>query len=397
VTIPEDVLDELVPGASGEAQPFRPTRVEPEPDDVRTVLQLLTCARRPVILAGAGVLRSRGTADLIRLAEILEVPVIASWRRGDVFPNDHRLYQGMTGLGAASTVQERLATADALVVLGCRLSEVGSFGYAVPAPGVPWAHVDLEPRTAHAGLDVPDHAVSADARTFLRVARRRVSSGVLDAGSFDERRTANEADRAAYEAASAVDDLPWDGPGVHPGRLIATLNELLPPQTIVTTDAGNFAGWAARGYRFRRPGTLLGPTSGAMGYGLPAAIAASIEHPGRPVVALAGDGGFAMTMNELETAVREGARPIVIVFDNARYGTIRVEQEGRGTGVGEATDLGSVDFAAIARGLGALGVKVDNDAAFEPALREALAAEAPTVIQVALDRRWRAVGRLDPA
>ncbi len=397
VTIPEDVLDELVPGVSGEAQPFRPTRVEPEPDDVRAVLQLLTCAHRPVILAGAGVLRSRGTADLIRLVEILEVPVIASWRRGDVFPNDHRLYLGMTGLGAASTVRERLATADALVVLGCRLGEFGSFGYEVPAPGVRWAHVDLEPRTAHAGLTAPDLAVSADARTFLRVARRRVTSGVLDATSFEARRSANESDRAAYEAASAVDDLPWDGPGVHPGRVIATLNELLPPQTIVTTDAGNFAGWAARGYRFRRPGTLLGPTSGAMGYGLPAAIAASIEHPGRPVVTLAGDGGFAMTMSELETAVREGARPIAIVFDNARYGTIRVEQEARGTGVGAATELGPVDFAAIARAFGARGVRVDDDAGFEPALREALAAEAPTVIHVALDRRWRAVGRLDPA
>jgi acetolactate synthase-1/2/3 large subunit len=194
-----------------------------------------------------------------------------------------------------------------------------------------------------------------------------------------------------------VDELSWDGPGVHPGKLIATLNELLPPQTIVTTDAGNFAGWATRGYRFRRPGTFLGPTSGAMGYGLPAAIAASIEHPGRPVVALAGDGGFAMTMSELETAVREGARPIAIVFDNARYGTIRVEQEQRGTGVGEATELGSVDFAAVARGLGARGVRVDADAGFEPALREALAAEEPTVIQVTLDRRWKSVGRLDPA
>ena len=179
--------------------------------------------------------------------------------------------------------------------------------------------------------------------------------------------------------------------------MIATLNEVLPPQAIVTTDAGNFAGWAARGYRFRRPGTFLGPTSGAMGYGLPAAIAASLEHPGRPVVALAGDGGFAMTMSELETAVREGARPVVIVFDNARFGTIRVHQEGRGTGVGEATELGPVDFAAIAEGLGARGVRVDDDAAFGPALQEALAAEALTVIQVALDRRWKSVGRLDPA
>jgi acetolactate synthase-1/2/3 large subunit len=397
ITIPEDVLDELVPGAPAETPLFRPTRVEPEPDDVKTVLQLLACARRPVILAGAGVLRSRGTADLIRLAEILEVPVIASWRRGDVFPNDHRLYLGMTGFGAPSTVRGRLETADALVVLGCRLNEIASFEYAIPRAGVPWAHVDLEPRTAHAGLTAPGHAVVADARTFLRVARRRVSSGVLDAASFDARRAANEADRAAYEQASLVDDLPWDGPGVHPGRVIATLNEVLPPQTIVTTDAGNFAGWAGRGYRFRRPGTFLGPTSGAMGYGLPAAIAAAIEHPGRPVVALAGDGGFAMTMSELETAVREGVRVVAIVFDNARYGTIRVHQEGRGTGVGAATELGPVDFAEVARGLGARGVRADDDAAFEPALRDALAAEGPTVIQVPLDRRWKAVGRLEPA
>ena len=294
-------------------------------------------------------------------------------------------------------VRERLDAADAIAVIGCRLNEVASFEYATPGPGISWAHVDLEPRTSHAGLSAPTLAVSADARTFLRVARRRVSSGVLDAETFDARRQANEADRAAYETASAVDETPWDGPGVHPGRVIATLNEVLPPQAIVTTDAGNFAGWAARGYRFRRPGTFLGPTSGAMGYGLPAAIAASLEHPGRPVVALAGDGGFAMTMSELETAVREGARPVVIVFDNARFGTIRVHQEGRGTGVGGATELGPVDFAAIAEGFGARGVRVDDDAAFEPALHEALAAEAPTVIQVALDRRWKSVGRLDPA
>ena len=178
---------------------------------------------------------------------------------------------------------------------------------------------------------------------------------------------------------------------------MATLNEVLPPQAIVTTDAGNFAGWAGRGYRFRRPGTLLGPTSGAMGYGLPAAIAASIEHPGRPVVALAGDGGFAMTMSELETAVREGTHLVAVVFDNARYGTIRVHQEERRSGVGEATELGPVDFVTVARGLGANGIRIDDDAAFEAALRHALTADAPTVIQLTLDRRWKAVGRLDPA
>ena len=134
----------------------------------------------------------------------------------------------------------------------------------------------------------------------------------------------NAADRATWEAATVVDGTPWDGPGVHPGVTIATLRRVLPDEAIVTTDAGNFGGWAGRGFRFRRPGTFLGPTSGAMGYGLPAAIAAALVHRDRPVVALVGDGGLAMTMAELETAVREGARVVVVVFDNERYGTIRM-------------------------------------------------------------------------
>ena len=131
----------------------------------------------------------------------------------------------------------------------------------------------------------------------------------------------------------------------------------------MTTDAGNFGGWVARGFRFRRPGTFLGPTSGAMGYGLPAAIAAALVHRDRPVVAVAGDGGFAMTMAELETAVRERARVIALVFDNERYGTIRMHQDRRGAGHGVATDLGPIDFAAIAgpSARGASRVETDAD------------------------------------
>ena len=129
---------------------------------------------------------------------------------------------------------------------------------------------------------------------------------------------------------------------------------MLPPDTILTTDAGNFASWAGRGYRFRRPATFIGPTSGAMGYGFPAAIAAALARPNRPSVALAGDGGFAMTMAELETAVRERARVVAIVFDNERYGTIRAHQERRGKGT-LGTDLGPIDFAAAAQAFGARG------------------------------------------
>jgi len=167
---------------------------------------------------------------------------------------------------------------------------------------------------------------------------------------------------------------------------------VLPDDAIVTSDAGNFAGWLNRGFRFRKPGTFLGPTSGAMGYGLPAAIAAALVHRDRAAVALVGDGGLAMTMAELETAVRERAKVVVVVFDNQRYGTIRMWQDRRGTGQGVATELGPVDFAAIARACGARGATVERDDEFEPALRQALAGDRPSLIQVALDRSWVSVG-----
>jgi acetolactate synthase-1/2/3 large subunit len=248
----------------------------------------------------------------------------------------------------------------------------------------------VEPLATRPGLPSPELAVRADARAFLKAAIARLQEGVLDAASADARQAANEADRTAWEAATAVDETPWQGPGVHPAQAIEALRRILPDDAIVATDAGNFGLWVARHFRFRRPGTFLGPTSGAMGYGLPAAIAAALVHRDRPVVALAGDGGFAMTMAELETAVREKARVIAIVFDNERYGTIRMHQDRRGNGAegGIATDLGPVDFAAIARACGARGIRVETNAAFEQAVRQALANDRPTVIQVALDRGW---------
>jgi acetolactate synthase-1/2/3 large subunit len=344
-----------------------------------------------VILAGAGILRARTSTELTRFAELLQVPVIAAWRRPDVISNDHPLYLGMAGLGAASTVRERLDAADALVVIGSRLNEATTYGYSVPRSGLRWAHVDLEPGQAK-GVGPAELVVAADAKAFLRAANERlVGRAVLDAALVTARQANNTADRVAWEAASVVDADAWDGPGVHPGRTVMTLRHVLPDDAILTTDAGNFAGWAARGFRFRRPGTFLGSTSGAMGYGLPAAITAALVHRDRAVVALVGDGGLGMTMAELETSVRVGARVVVVAFDNERYGTIHMWQQQRGTGVGVATELGPVDFAAIARACGARGVRVDRDAEFEPALRAALAADRPTVIQVALDRRWISV------
>ena len=392
ISLSEDLLDEPAP-EDVHVDGGRPGPGRPAEDDVRAVIELLASARRPVILAGGGVLRARTSTELLRFAELLQVPIIAAWRRADVISNDHPLYLGMAGLGAASTVRERLLAADAMLVIGCRLNEPTSAGDTIPAPSTRWAHVDLAPQRP-AGLPGGQRAIVADARAFLRAANERlVGKAVLDAGLVHNRQEHNAVDRSAWEIATVVDadaDA-WTGPGVHPGRVITTLRRVLPDDAILTTDAGNFAGWAGRGFRFRKPGTFLGPTSGSMGYGLPAAIAASLVHRDRPVVALVGDGGMAMSMAEMETAVREQARVIVLVFDNERYGTIRMWQERRGTGQGIATELGAVDFAAIGRALGARGVRVERDAELEPALRQALAEERSTVIHLSLDRRWVSV------
>jgi acetolactate synthase-1/2/3 large subunit len=391
LSLPEDILDEELP-ADAQLDTSRPAPVRPEPDDVRAVLHFLASAERPVILAGGGVLRARTSTDLLRLAELLRVPIIAGWRRADVISNDHPLYLGMAGYGSPAVVRERLARADAVLVLGCRLSEITSFGYTIPAEGQPWMLVDIEPADEWPGLPAPRRTVRSDARAFLRAAVARLQEGVLDAATADARETVNTTDRAAWDEATTPDTSTWSGPGVHPAHAVAALRRLIPDDAIITTDAGNFGLWVARHFRFRRPGTLLGPTSGAMGYALPAAIAAGLVHRDRVVVAIAGDGGFAMTMAELETAVREKVKVIAVVFDNERYGTIRMHQDARAGSAGAdgaiATDLGPIDFASIARACGARGIRVETDAAFEQAIRQALANDRATVIQVALDRGW---------
>jgi acetolactate synthase I/II/III large subunit len=391
LSLAEDLLDEEVPaGMAPHLARIPPPR--PTDDQVRDVLRLLTGAERPVILAGAGVLRARTSNDLVRLAELLRVPVIASWRRGDVISNDHPLYLGMTGYGSPGTVRARLEAADAILVIGSRLGEITTYGWSIPKPGTRWAYVDIAPASLPADLPSPEITVTSDARLFLRAAVARLENrGVLDAASTDARTARNGEDRAAWEAATVIDDHDWRGPGVHPGKVVTTLRQLLPDDAIVTTDAGSFGTWAARGFRFRRPGTFLGSTSGAMGYGLPAAIAAGLVHRDRAAVALVGDGGLGMTLAEIETAVRNGLRTVVLVFDNQRYGMIRTYQDRRPGEAAPATDLGPVDFAGAARALGARGVRVEDDAAFEPALRQALVADRPTVLHLVVDRRWEGV------
>jgi len=392
-SVPVDVFAQP-PGA----QPVEITAARPAPPDAATVartLALLAGAQRPAILAGGGVIHAGAVDALQQLSERLQVPVFTAWRRPTAFPNDDPRYLGVTGYGAAATVLPRLKSADALLVLGCRLNEPASFEYRIPARGTRWAHVDLAPRQPGHRLRKPTIELAADAGAFLHAALEASSPAKDD--SLKAREQAIAADREAYLAASLpVEQGPSGrrGAGVNPGAVIATLQRVLAPQSIITSDAGNFGLWLARSFRFGRQNAFLGSTSGAMGFGLPAAIAAGLAAPERPVVALCGDGGFAMTMNELETAVRTGVRPVVLVFDNRRFGTIAMHQQNEGRDA-VATELGPFDFAAVARAAGAQGGRVTRDVEFEPALRDALTADRPAVLHLEIDPRWVSPDRFD--
>ena len=337
-----------------------------------------------MILAGAGVLRARCSNDLVRFAELLHVPVIASLAARRRHPQRPPAYLGMTGFGSPRSVRERLEAADALLVLGSRLSEPTTFGYRSRRTGQRWVHVDLEPRDgcrrrlAGAGAGDPGRR-----RAFLRAAVARLKEAVLLAEPVARARPAQRRRPGGLGGRHRRGWRHWDGPGVHPGRIVADLRRLLPEDAILTTDAGASPAGRRAASGSGGPGTFLGPTSGAMGYGLPAAIAAALVHRERRVVALVGDGGMGMTMAEVETAVREGAHVVAIVFDNERYGMIRAHQDRDGSPTAPGTDLGPVDFAAAARACGARGVRVETRRGVRAgALRTALAASGPTVIQL---------------
>jgi acetolactate synthase-1/2/3 large subunit len=412
ISLPEDVVDALVAGPlMGQAR--EPERPAPSGSEVDAILDVLGSARAPVIVAGSGI-RLSATAEaldgsvpsapgvsaaLTAFAEATETPVMAAWRRPDVLANGHRLYLGMTGYAAPRFVRDRLLAADLIVALGTRLSEPTSFWYAIPAASQRIVHVDLEP--GFAGRQAPWLAIRADAGRFLEMAIERAGAGGERPEDRGRRRAANDADRAAYLDAIALPDaaaratvLPPPARGVDPAAVIRVLRARVPEASILTTDAGNFGGWAARHLPVPRHGRFLGPTSGAMGYALPAAIGAAIAMPERPVVALAGDGGFAMLMAEIETAVRERTRLTALVFDNSMYGTIRMHQEEAHPGRIVATDLGAIDFAAAAEACGARAWRVERDGDLDGALADALSADGIRVVHLRTDPRVLSVDRL---
>lgn len=381
VSLPEDVLRETARMRFADPAPV--PRPAASPQEARRLVEELSGADRAIVIAGGGVVRSGAREGLAELSERLSVPVCAAFRRHDAFPNDHPHYLGHLGLGAPPEQRRAVEEAEVVLALGTRLSEVTTQGYALIRPEQRLLHVDVDPE-AFGAHRPPQFAVLSDAREAVRaMLEASEATSLIDS---EGRRAWIRARRESYETLSdPAKAYAGDGGYVDGTEMVETAMRILPKDAVVTVDAGNFAGWVHRFCRFGAESGFVGPTSGAMGYGMPAALGAKLARPHRTVVSFSGDGGFMMTMGELETAVRHGVAFVSIVVNNGMYGTIRTHQEREFPGRVHATTLTNPDFSEIARQFGAHGERVERTENFAPALERALAASGPAVVEVLTD------------
>jgi acetolactate synthase I/II/III large subunit len=378
VALPEDMLASEVDVP--DAAPHRPLAgPAPAEEDMARLGELLAQARAPLAIVGEGGWTAQTGADVAAFAEAQAVPVAASFRCQDYVDNASPAYAGHAGLAMDPALAKRIREADLLLAIGGRLGEIPTAGYTLVRPGVPsqrLVHVHPDPDELGAVYQ-PELGIVAGLEAFAAAARALEPAGV------DGRAGLLEAARGEYERnLGEVRELP--GP-LQLSAVMAALRERLPAEAIVTNGAGNFSVWAHRYYEFHRYPTQLGPRSGSMGYGFPAAVGAKAVHPDRPVVCIAGDGDFLMTGQELATAVQEELPVVVLVVNNAMYGTIRMHQERHYPGRVVGTDLRNPDFVAYARAFGAHGALVERSEDFPAALDEALECGCPAVIELRVD------------
>ncbi len=376
LALPEDMLSaEAVVGNLARAT--RPDQAV-APAHAARIAGALARAERPLVIAGGPAWSGAAAADLERFAAAWDLPVAVAFRRQDYMDNDHPCYAGDLGVGMNPRLALRLREADCLLVLGAGLGDIETGGYAHvdPAePGKSILHVHPDPDTP-GSVYRPDIALAAPAPAL--VAELAGNSAPAAPAWVNWRHAARE------------DYLHWQTPVDLPGAVrmadaVCHLREVLPREAILTNGAGNYAAFVHRYHRFREHGTQLAPSSGSMGYGLPAAVAAKLAHPDRPVICFAGDGCFQMTGQEFSTAMQYRANIVVIVANNGIYGTIRMHQERAYPGRVSGTTLANPDFAALARAHGGHGETVETQAAFAPALDRALAAGVPAIIELKLD------------
>ncbi len=356
VVLPDD---RLALAAEGQVTaPARPTGPAPPAEAVAAIGNLLAAAERPVLMLGGPLWTADDSAAAEALSMQLGLPVVTSWRRKDRFDNAHPHYAGELGLGANPALVQAVRSADLLLVVGARLTENATQGYSL------FDQAFAAERLVHVCAD-PD-ALGRTWQPRLGVQAAAGPALAALAGLVPRQRAAWVGELASLHQA-------WTRPtsvqsGVNPAEIVRTLSATLPPDTIYCNGAGNFAAWLHRFHLHRCPHTQLAPTSGAMGYGVPAGIAASILHPDRQVVVMTGDGDFLMAAGELATVAHESATPLFVVMDNRQYGTIRMHQARDYPGRQSATRLTNPDFAAFARSFGLHDETVRATAEFAPAL-----------------------------
>ncbi|RYG91176.1 thiamine pyrophosphate-binding protein [Loktanella sp. IMCC34160] len=375
LALPEDMLSDSadVPDSPGPLVELTPTYSTIAED----ALDWLAQAEKPLVVVGGPHWSPQAAADLAQFASTQNVPVALGFRRQDYLDNRHPCYAGDLNVGPNPRLAARLRDADRLLVIGSRLGDIETQGFTNVDP------IRQKPRICHIHADpnelgrvwAPDLCAVADAVNFTRALSR------LPACRTDWADWTRSA-RADYDA--------WLTPKESPGavkqeEVIRHLSLTLPEDAILTNGAGNYAAWLHRYFVYKGFRTQLAPTSGSMGYGFPAAVSASLEHPDRVVVCLAGDGCLQMTLNEMSTAIQYGAKPIVIVMNNGRYGTIRMHQEKHYPGRVSGTMLANPDFAELVRAYGGHGETVEVQDQFAAAFDRAQAAGTLAVIEVKID------------
>jgi acetolactate synthase-1/2/3 large subunit len=384
LVLPEDMLTQ--PTSSPVLPRMEPAQAWPAPGGLRDLRAMLLAAQRPFVIAGGSGWDTEGAKALERFAENWNLALGCGFRFQDTFDNRHALYAGDVGIGLNPKLAQRVKDADLIIALGVRLGEMTTSGYTLltpPRPKQKLVHI-------HAGPEELGRVYSADLmlQAAMPAAAKALESltapPMLPWGDWT---SSAHADYEANHAAPAVDPLDM-------AVVMKTVQRLAPADTVYTNGAGNYSGWLHRYVRYfglqHHGRTQLAPTSGAMGYGVPAAVAAALLHPERTVVNVAGDGDFLMTGQELATAIGYGAnraegRLISLVVDNGTYGTIRMHQEREYPGRVSGSDLFNPDFAALALAYGWRATRVERTGDFEAAFAEALKPGAPMLIHLKLD------------
>ena len=373
--MPEDVLREEAETPVHAPRP--PSHAPMDDGDMERLHRRLVAAERPMLMVGGSGWTAQARGDIVAFAEAMDLPVCCSMRRLDVFDNAHPCFVGEMGIAPNPYLVERIQECDLLLVVGARIGEMTSQGYTLldgESAARKLVHVHIDP--AELGRVFPPAIGIACAPAAFAAAAKKIAK-VSD--HWAGWRAQARADYDAWRRPHHI-----DGP-LDLAQCMADLDDLMDEDAIVTVDAGNFTGWAQRYLSFSKGRSFLGPTNGAMGFGVPSGVAAQTAYPERQCVTFVGDGGFGMTGQEIATALAQKQKQLILVFNNSIFGTIRMHQERRFPRRKIATDLHNPDFAELARAYGAYGDVVERTDQFLPAVQSALAAGTVAVLDVRFD------------